>query len=97
MIHLFKVEEAKEFGVDCAIIISRMRDLRSFYKANHPDQGYRDSFSLKQLREHMPYFSPKQLRTKISYLLNLGVVELAEDNDNHPMDKTKWYRLNERW
>ena len=95
MNHSFDVEEAKKYGVECAIILNNIRFWIEKNKANKKhfyDGLYWTYNSAKAFSELFPYFSEHQVRRFLNKLEQLGVIVCSNYNVSG-YDKTKWYSV----
>jgi uncharacterized phage protein (TIGR02220 family) len=95
MNHSFDVEEAKKYGVECAIILNNIRfwiDKNKANKKHFYDGLYWTYNSAKAFSELFPYFSEHQVRRFLNKLEQLGVIVCSNYNVSG-YDKTKWYSV----
>lgn len=98
MKHMFDVDIATAFGVNAAIIFENLGFWVEYNRANRTnfrDGKYWTFNSRKALRELFPYMGEKQLRSATSALIDAGLVETGNFNDN-PYDRTLWYTLSDK-
>ena len=93
MNHFFNIEDAKTYGINCAVILENIRFWVAKNKAN--DKHYYDGKfwtynSIKAYRELFPYLTERQIRTALDKLLEVGIVQKGNYNEN-PYDRTSWY------
>jgi hypothetical protein len=95
--HHFNVADAKQYGVDCAIILYNIRWWLDKNKANHRhlyDGKVWTYNSMKAFAELFPYFSESQIRRRLQKLEDAGVIITGNYNKNK-YDQTLWYTVNE--
>ena len=95
MIHHFEVEEAKKYGIECAIILYNIRFWIEKNKANRVHfhkERYWTYNSAKAFSELFPYLSPTQISRHLRKLEKLGVI-ISDNFNTAGYDKTKWYSL----
>lgn len=95
MTHHFEVEDAKKYGIECAVILNNIRFWIEKNKANKV-HFYKERYwtynSAKAFSELFPYLSSTQIARHLRKLEELGVI--ISDNFNAAgYDKTKWYSL----
>ena len=96
MEHHFNVEDAKKYGVECAILLNNIRFWVAKNKANEKhfyDGRYWTYNSVKAFSELFPYWSKDQIRRYIDKLETAGEIVSGNYNQSH-YDRTKWYSLN---
>jgi hypothetical protein len=96
MEHHFNVEDAKKYGVECAILLNNIRFWVAKNKANEKhfyDGKYWTYNSVKAFGELFPYWSKDQIRRYIDKLETAGEIVSGNYNQSH-YDRTKWYSLN---
>lgn len=95
MEHHFDVEDAKRYGIECAILLYNIRFWIAKNKANKSnfyDGRFWTYNSAKAFSELFPYMSRPQIARHLRKLEKLGV--LISDNFNTVgYDKTKWYSI----
>ncbi len=95
--HLFIVEEAEMYGVGEAILLNNIRfwlDKNVSNDKNFKKGRYWTYNSYKAFSELFPYYTAKQIRTRLNKLESLGLLIVDSFNDYAP-DKTNWYSINE--
>lgn len=98
MNHSFNIEDAKKYGVECAIILENLRFWIAKNKANNRhfyDGKYWTYNSVRALAELFPYWTINQIRRYIDKLQSLGVISCGNYNQS-PYDMTKWFCVNEQ-
>ncbi len=93
MNHSFNIEDAKSYGVNCAVILENIRFWVAKNKANDKhnyDGKYWTYNSIPAFQELFPYLSYDQIRRAIEKLVDAGEIEKGNYNEN-PYDKTAWY------
>lgn len=93
MNHSFNIEDAKSYGVNCAVILENIRFWVAKNKANDKhnyDGNYWTYNSIPAFQELFPYLSYDQIRRSIEKLVDAGEIEKGNYNEN-PYDKTAWY------
>ncbi len=94
--HHFNTQDAKEYGVIEAIILSHMKfwlDKNKSEGSNIKDGRVWTFNSYKAFASHFDYLTEKQVRRAITKLEDAGVLVSASYN-RWPGDKTKWYSIN---
>lgn len=95
MEHSFDVDIAKEYGVNCAILLRHLYFWIEKNRANERhfyDDSYWTYSSVKALTELFPYMSKNTIVRSIQKLVDDGL--LIEGNFNKSSyDRTKWYAL----
>lgn len=98
MEHHFKVEEAKEYGIECAILLYNIRYWIEKNKANgkHFHDGhywtYNSGVAFARL---FPYLTSTQISRHLRNLESIGVL-ISGNYNNVAYDKTKWYAIAEK-
>jgi len=98
MNHSFNIDDAKIYGVECAILLENFRYWIDKNKANRKhfyDGAYWTYNSVKAFEELFPYWTTNQIRRYIEKLESMGAIKSGNYN-NSPYDRTKWYCLNEK-
>ena len=98
MEHSFDIEVAKEYGVNCAIILKNIYYWVEKNRANDKhfyDGSYWTYNSIKAFNELFPYLSEKQIRSALEKLENEGLI-LTGNYNKKPYDRTKWYAISEK-
>jgi hypothetical protein len=93
MNHSFNIEDAKKYGVNCAVILENIRFWVAKNKANakHSYDGkYWTYNSIKAFHELFPYLSERQIRTALDKLIEAKEIEKGNYNQNS-YDQTTWY------
>jgi hypothetical protein len=93
MNHSFNIEDAKTYGVNCAVILENIRFWVAKNKANDKhnyDGKYWTYNSIKAFHELFPYLTERQIRTALDKLVEVGIVQKGNYNQN-PYDRTSWY------
>lgn len=98
MTHSFDVEIAKEYGVNCAVILQHLYFWIAKNKAN--DRNFHDGRywtynSIKAFSDLFPYMTDKQIRNALKSLEETGLV-LTGNYNSSAYDRTKWYALSEK-
>lgn len=98
MEHSFDIDIAKDYGINCAIILKHL-----YYWVNknrYNEKHFRDGMywtysSVKALENLFPYLSKNQINSAIQKLILYGLI--VEGNHNKlKFDRTKWYALTEK-
>ena len=96
MVHSFEVEDAKLYGVECAVILYNLRFWLHKNLANgkhfHNERVWTYN-SAKAFEELFPYMSHRQIYRRLQKLIDKGIV-VTGDYGN-PWDQSKWYSVNE--
>jgi uncharacterized phage protein (TIGR02220 family) len=95
MTHHFEVEEAKKYGIECAIILYNIKFWIEKNKANRVHfhkERYWTYNSAKAFSELFPYLSRTQIARHLRRLEELGVI-ISDKFNTAGYDKTKWYSL----
>ncbi|MDY4799085.1 MAG: hypothetical protein SO157_07065, partial [Bullifex sp.] len=96
--HLFDIDVAVKYGVNCAILLENIRYWVDKNKANEQnlhDGKYWTYNSKSAFSILFPYMSYKQIRTALDTLRDEGLVETGTFSDN-PYDRTLWYTVTEK-
>lgn len=97
MTYLFDVDVAKEYGVDCAIMIQNFQFWITHNKANNNfmyDGHYWTFNSIKAFQDLFPFWSRRQIETILNKLIEKKV--LIKGNYNlKAYDRTCWYAFHE--
>ena len=98
MKHSFEVEIAKEYGINCAILLDFIHYWVSVNKAN--DRNFHDGSywtynTVKAFEELFPYMTKKQIRSTLDKLETEGLIYSGNYN-NSAYDRTKWYTVTEK-
>jgi len=92
MNHSFNIEDAKKYGVNCAVILENIRFWVAKNKANekHLYDGHTWTYnSVKAFGDLFPYLTEKQIRGALDKLVASDEVQKGNYNPN-PYDKTTW-------
>jgi len=95
MNHSFNIEDAKKYGVNCAVILENIRFWVAKNKANekHLYDGHTWTYnSVKAFGDLFPYLTEKQIRGALDKLVASDEVQKGNYNPN-PYDKTTWYSV----
>jgi len=96
-VHSFHSDDAKAYGVDCAVLLFNIRFWLKKNKANgqniHGGRVWTYN-SIKAFAEIFPYFSEAQIRYRLDSLEDEGAL-IAGNYNEHKYDRTKWYSVNE--
>jgi DNA-binding PadR family transcriptional regulator len=98
MEHHFSVEVAKEYGVNCAVLLNNLYYWQKHNEAigrNFVDGRYWTYNSVKAFSEQFPYLSAKAIRTALDKLQEEGLVVTGEYNKDK-RDRTKWYSVTDK-
>ena len=93
MEHSFDIDIAKEYGVNCAILLKSIWMWAEKNKANgrHEYDGKFWAYnSVKAFETMFPYMSAKAIRTALQKLVDEGLIETGQFNEK-AYDRTKWY------
>lgn len=97
MTHHFEVEEAKKYGLECAILLNNFRFWINKNKANkkHFYEGrYWTYNSVKAFSELFPYWSVHQIGRYLRRLEDEGLI-ISGNFNKAGYDHTKWYSVND--
>lgn len=97
MTHFFNEDEAIEYGVNEAIVLSHIRfwirknmaDGTNMHDGKCWTYGSTDSMA-----KIFPYWSSRQIRYALDALVDKGVLVVGEYNQS-PFDRTKWYAFSD--
>ena len=95
--HSFKIEDAKKYGVECAVLLYNLRHWLEKNVANekHIHEGRVWTYnSTKAFADLFPYLSEKQIYRRLQKLEKEGIL-LTGNYNNHDYDRTKWYSIDE--
>ena len=95
--HSFKIEDAKKYGVECAVLLYNLRHWLEKNVANekHIHDGRVWTYnSTKAFADLFPYLSEKQIYRRLQKLEKEGIL-LTGNYNNHEYDRTKWYSIDE--
>jgi hypothetical protein len=95
MNHSFNIEDAKKYNMTCAVILENIRFWVAKNKANDKhsyDGKYWTYNSIPAFQELFPYMSYDQIRRALAKLVDAGVIEKGNYNENN-YDKTAWYSI----
>ena len=98
MEHHFNIDDAKKYGVECAVLLYNFRWWLAKNKANnkHFYEGrYWTYNSVKAFGELFPYLSNDKVRRCLEKLEKSGEIVSGNFNKSH-YDRTKWYSLNDQ-
>lgn len=98
MEHSFDIEIAKEYGVNCAVILNNIYFWIQKNEANgdHYHDGLYWTFnSVKAFNDLFPYLSEKQIRSALSKLEDGGIIKTGNYN-KVAYDRTKWYAITQK-
>lgn len=98
MEHSFDVEIAKEYGVNCAIILKNIYFWVEHNRANGKhfyDGRYWTYNSVRAYSELFPYMGDKQIRNALKTLEDEELIITGNFNED-TRDRTKWYALSEK-
>ena len=98
MEHSFDIEIAKEYGVNCAVILNNIYFWIQKNEANgdHYHDGLYWTFnSVKAFNDLFPYLSEKQIRSALSKLEDDGIIKTGNYN-KVAYDRTKWYAITQK-
>jgi hypothetical protein len=93
--HIFDVEDAKKYGVECAVILYNLRfwlDKNRANKTNIKKGRVWTYNSTSAFTELFPYLTTKQIYSRLKKLEDAGVIETGNFNENQ-WDRTKWYTV----
>jgi len=95
--HKFNIEDAKEYGVECATILHNLRHWLDKNVANgknvHDGRVWTYN-SAKAFADLFPYLTEKQIYRRLKKLESEGIL-ITGNYNKHNYDQTKWYTLNE--
>jgi len=95
MEHHFNIEEAKKYGIECAVLLYNIRYWIEKNKANgtHFYEGkYWTYNSSKAFSKLFPYLSRTQIARHLRKLEDFGILISGNFNSQN-YDKTKWYSI----
>ena len=95
--HFFDVELAKEYGVNCAILLANFDYWIAKNRANNVnyyDGRYWTYNSKKAFAELFPYLGEKQIRSALDKLINEGLI--TGNYNASAYDRTLWYAFTEK-
>ena len=95
MEHSFDIEIAKQYGVNCAIILKHIYFWVEHNRTNNKhlhDGKYWTYNSVKAFSEQFEYLGEKQIRNSLDILEDEGLIEVGNYNQDG-RDKTKWYTV----
>jgi hypothetical protein len=95
--HIFDIEDAINYGVDCAVMLTNFRFWIAKNKANNVnfyDGQYWTYNSVKAFEDLFPYYSGGQIKRTLKKLEDLGLIKSGNYNKSK-YDRTKWYSINE--
>jgi hypothetical protein len=98
MQHHFTVEIAKEYGINCAILLDNFiywQKENEANKRNFHDGRYWTYNTVKAFTEMFPYLSTQNIRTAIGKLMDAGLI-ISGEYSGDPYDHTKWYSVTEK-
>lgn len=98
MKHIFDVELATEYGVNCAIILENLHywiAKNEANEANFHEGRYWTYNSRKAMAKLFPYLSERQIETAVKKLIDAGLVVTGNYN-KVPYDRTLWYALTDK-
>lgn len=98
MEHSFDVEIAKEYGVNCAVILNNIYFWiqKNEANGNHYHDGMYWTFnSVKAFNDLFPYLSEKQIRLALSKLEAEDIIKTGNYN-KVAYDRTKWYAITQK-
>ena len=98
MQHHFTVEVAKEYGINCAVLLDNFvywQKENEANRRNYHDGRYWSYNTIKAFTEMFPYLSTQNIRTAIQKLLKAELIVSGEFADD-PYDHTKWYSVTEK-
>jgi len=93
VIHSFDVEDAKLYGVECAVLLYNIKFWCDKNMANdkHEHDGYYWTYnSVNAFTLLFPYLTFKQIRGALERLEKAGAIKSGNHNEKG-YDKTKWY------
>lgn len=97
MNHSFNIENAKKYGVDCAVIIENMAFWIAKNKANkkHFYEGRTWTYnSVKAFSELFPYWNEKQISRILKKLEDEKII-ISGNYNKSAYDRTKWYAFSD--
>lgn len=95
MEHHFNIEDAKKYGVECAVILNNIKHWSVVNKANNNNfhEGkYWTYNSVNAFTEIFPYLTKDKIRRCLDKLEDSGEIVSGNFNKSH-YDRTKWYSL----
>lgn len=96
--HFFDVELAKEYGINCAILLANFDYWIAKNRANNVnyyDGRFWTYNSKKAFAELFPYLGEKQIRSALDKLINEGLIMTGNYNAS-AYDRTLWYAFTEK-
>jgi hypothetical protein len=94
----FNIEEAKEYGVNEAILLKNLKfwvKKNAANKKHYYDGVYWTYNSINAFVELFPFWTGKQIRRIIQSLIDQGLIKKGCYNKN-PYDKTSWYTVTKK-
>jgi Fe2+ or Zn2+ uptake regulation protein len=95
--HSFTIEDAKKYGVECAVILYNFRfwlDKNRANQKNIHDGRVWTYNSAEAFTELFPYLSKSQVYRRLKSLEEEGAI-LTGNYNAHKYDQTRWYSVNE--
>lgn len=95
--HSFSIDDAKEHGVEKAIILNNLRFWLEKNKANDKNayEGFYWTYnSARAFAKLFPYFTPSKISRLLKQMETDGLI-LTGNYNKHTYDRTKWYSLPE--
>lgn len=96
--HHFRIQDAIDYGVECAVILYNLRfwlDKNLANNKNVKDDRVWTYNSMKAFHQLFPYLSIKQIENRLAKLKEHGVLLVGNYNAN-AYDRTNWYSVNEK-
>lgn len=97
LIHSFRVEDAVEYGVECAVLLYNIRFWLEKNKANKKhihDRRVWTYNTAKAFAELFPYLNEKQVYRRLGKLEDAGILLTGKYNKKG-YDQTKWYSVSD--
>lgn len=97
-VHQFRVEVAKDYGIDAACVLWALDHWIQHNEANGKNEREGTFWtynSAKAWAKLMPYFTPKQIRRILDDLEAKELIRKSNFNEN-TYDRTLWYALTEK-
>jgi hypothetical protein len=98
MNHYFNTEVAKQYGVNCAIILENIIfwTKKNYANKSNVHDGYVWIYnSINAWKQLFYYLGESQIKTALNKLEDSGIIKSGNYND-HKYDRTKWYAIIDR-
>lgn len=97
MEHSFLIEDAKKYGVECAVLLKNIRfwlDKNIANSKHIKEERVWTYNSAKAFKELFPYLTERQIRIRLEKLEAAGILITGNFNEKN-YDNTKWYSVKE--